>query len=200
MPRPIGGPRCLPRRVTVQHDHEDCTMNRVARSKVARRIERWLRRLHEGSEDCRLGARAAFEILNSDTYKLPQIPGIQRKKPSRLGKGAAANLLSNMFAGGCHSERCSFKDGVLDSCLTSTSKPAIVSRIARLVAVSRVWTSPFTRAARSGQRVRPKSWHLDALLRRASWCQNSQAPRPKIGLDGANLRQQRRANMPRKPA
>ena len=41
--------------------HEDCTMHRVARSKVARRTERFLRRLHVGSEDCRLCARAAFE-------------------------------------------------------------------------------------------------------------------------------------------
>jgi hypothetical protein len=33
---------------------EDCTMNHVARSKVARRIERLLRTLHVDSEDCRL--------------------------------------------------------------------------------------------------------------------------------------------------
>ena len=41
--------------------HEDFVTNRVARSKVARRTERFLRRLHVGSEDCRLCARAAFE-------------------------------------------------------------------------------------------------------------------------------------------
>ena len=40
---------------------EDCTMNRVARSKVARRIEQLLRSLHIDGEDCRLSARAMFE-------------------------------------------------------------------------------------------------------------------------------------------
>jgi hypothetical protein len=42
-------------------DHEDCTMHRVARSKVARRTEQFLRRLHVRSEVCRVCARAAFE-------------------------------------------------------------------------------------------------------------------------------------------
>ena len=38
---------------------EDCKTKRVARSKVARRIKRLLRRMHVGSEDCRLGTRHA---------------------------------------------------------------------------------------------------------------------------------------------
>ena len=42
-------------------EHEDCTMHRVARSKVARRNEPFLRRLHVDGEDCRLCARAACE-------------------------------------------------------------------------------------------------------------------------------------------
>ena len=44
--------------------HEDCTRSRVSRSKIARRIERLLRRLHVDSEDCRLSARAIMANQN----------------------------------------------------------------------------------------------------------------------------------------
>ena len=93
-----GGPAVVRARLAGndQGSHEDCTTKRVTRSKVARRIERLLRRMLVGSEDCRLQARATFEErTDAETVYTPAV----RPWPSAKCWGAGGE--NSVSACGC---------------------------------------------------------------------------------------------------